>query len=186
MMSNNDNVNSDIIDVINSTTFRVRGPDGVFRTFSLADIFGIDDTDISGEYMRQPALYAYFAVACADAERIQSKAEFNKDRAYAAADMLVRQQMEMNGQKTTEALIRSMAIDNEDYIKSVDAEVNARYNYKLLKALSSVLEQRAQMLISLGSQLRHEESTTGMAIREQQFDKSAKEIKEMLDARNKK
>jgi len=184
-MANSNDFGIGIIEAIDSTKFRVLGPDGVSRMFTLGDIFDIDSTDITSEFMRQPALYAYFAAATAAAERASGRAEFKKDQEYAISDMASREQMERNGQKYTEAVIRSMALADQVYTDAVESELTAKYDYKLLKALTSALEQRAQMLISIGSQLRHEESTTGMAIRDQQFDKTARDTRAMLDKKRK-
>jgi len=170
-----------IID-IQDASFKVRTFDGGYKEFTVGDIFGVDETDITKEYMQQASLYGFFATAAAMAEEVANRASFAKDQEYAAVDEVTRQKFEMNGVKFTEAVVRSAILLDEKYKTRVMREIKTEYDAKLLKAIARALEQRADMLVSLGSHLRHESSMTGMSIREHELDNMTKSVKSTLRA----
>lgn len=169
-----------IIDAIKGTKITVKGTNGKSVEIDIADILSINDADISKEFVQQPALYGFFSVLLARAERDAALADLQKDQEYAMADASVREELEMSGIKSTEAMVKNMVMTDAEYAAAVAKKVEADYEQKVLKALSSALQQRAEMLISLGAHLRHEIDQTGMNIRERQFSKSVEEMKENL------
>lgn len=173
-------MDNDIIKDVIGTSFKVRTMDGGYRKFTVDDIFGIDETDISKEYIMQASIYGFFAAIMSAAEDIANREEFNKDQEYAACDADARERMERNGLKYTENVIRGMIFQYESYQKAVSRAFKTQYDYKIIKALVRGLEQRAEMLISLGSHLRHESDMTGMTIKDREIDNMSKQVKQSL------
>ena len=173
-------MDNDIIKDVLGTSFKVRTIDGGYRKFTVDDIFGIDETDISKEYIMQASIYGFFAAIMSTAEDISNRAEFEKDQEYAACDADARERMELNGSKVTETMIRGMVFQYESYQNAVNRAFKTQYDYKILKAMVRGLEQRAEMLISLGSHLRHESNMTGMTIKDREIDNMSKNVKQSL------
>ena len=173
----------EIITEINGTTFKVRTMDGGYKKFRIDDIFAVDEDNISKEFMQQASLYGFFATIMATAEDIANRASFDVDQEYALCDSDARNSLDRNGMKYTEAVIKGMVYQYESYQKTVAINNKCQYDFKLLKALVKALEQRAEMLVSLGSHLRHESNMTGMNIKERQMDTTVKNVKAVLDGR---
>lgn len=172
--------NQAIIKDIEGTSFSVRTENGGYRKFTVADIFNIDETDITKEFMQQASLYGFFATISAMAEDVANRADFDKDQEYAQADIAWRESFEQNSRKYTEAVVRSTVMTDAGYVRAVERHLKTEYDFKLLKAIVRALEQRADMLVSLGSHLRHEEGMTGMTIKERQLQAQENDIKSIL------
>lgn len=171
-----------LIDDIKETAIGVASA-GKKRSYNIHEILNIDETNLTKEFATQASMYGYFAGLLAQAEYELSMAEMHKDEEYALADSSYREQAVNNGLKYTETQIKGMIQTDEDYIAKCHAEIDAKYAVKRLKAVVTGLEQRAQMLISIGSQVRHEADMTGMNIRETKVAATINEAKERLAAR---
>jgi hypothetical protein len=169
---------SDVLEVLKGTMVKVKG-----KAIDLENVFHVEEADLSKEFMQQASMYAYFATAQADAEYNANMAELNKDQEEAAADSEFRAQLDMTGKKYTEAVIRGLVVRDEAVSKSVRNLNSARYQQKLLKAICSALEMRAQMLQSLGSHLRHEYEQTGLNTRENQLRLEVESVRKIADKR---
>jgi len=176
-------MNDDIIQEISGTRISVVDMRGKLRTFDIGDIFNIDESNISKEFTQQASLYAFFAALAATAEKKAADADFLKDQEYAQADQASREDLEEQSIKYTEAVIKSMVVTDAGYTKRVRNHIIAEYDYRLLKALASALEQRANMLISLGAYLRHELDQTAMNIKRAQTDGAVEEAKRLMRER---
>lgn len=154
------------------------------KSIDLIEIFNIDPDDLSEDFSSQAALYAYFSVLQAEAERELAISEFNVDQEYAISDEYWRHYKDKREEKYTEAVIKSLVIRDDSYINSRRTQIQLEYEVSLLKALTKALAQRADMLISLGAMTRQELSMTGMAIKER-YDDVPKEVKTILAQRNK-
>lgn len=130
----------------------------------LDDLFIISD-DTTEEFKKQPSIYAYVAMLAARAEAVWLDAKRQLEDADAVASKKVRKMLSHSDEKVTEPLVRAEIILQEEYSKAVEYELAVHEQYLILKVLSNSLEQRAQMLISLGAQLRAEANQTGMLIK---------------------
>lgn len=150
------------------------------RVLDLTDLFRIDETNLTKEFTEQASLYGYFGVLMAKAEHEAAVRDLGKDQEYAVADLDWRAEMEEAGKKYTEALIRNTVLSDEEYQRISIQAAEAEFDYKLLKAIVSALQQRAEMLISLGAHIRHELDQTGMSIREREFKDAEEKMREVL------
>lgn len=163
-----------------------KGDKTITKLVKLGDLFSIDETNLAEEMARQAGLYAYFAVQMAHAESALARAAVSKDGEYAEADEFARGDLADSAPKArvTEAMVRAWILQDEDYQACAAKEINAKRNYRLLRAICQALEMRATMLQSLGAHLRHEMDMTGMNIRERQYRTMVDEVKEAItDAR---
>lgn len=159
-------------------------PDGdKFKTFYLEDLFIIDETSLTKEFANQSALYAYFSALSARLEYNLSLISTAKEQSYAEADEYYRAKARHNDEKTTETQIKSQVIRDEEYSKYCDSEAEARRDYKIVQGILRALEQRANMLVSLGSQIRHEANMDGMYLKDAESYSIAKGLKDVIQRR---
>jgi len=176
----------EVLTQINGNKIKVIDAEEDVKTFDIMKVFGIDEDNLTKEFQSQSAVYAYFSTLAAAAEDRMRKAEFKKEQEYARSDTWYRKEAENNNQKLTEPMVKAKIIMDEDYTQAVEEENTAIYEFKVLKAIVSAMEQRSNMLISLGSHVRHESSMTGMNIRdgrESDIDAAVKGVKSVIQSR---
>lgn len=139
------------------------GEDGV-QELELDNLVPIEEDDLSEEFRTQPARYAYVAMLAAQAESLWMSAKHSTERIRAKADD--EERADARGEKVTETMIANRVLLREDVEEAWDVEAAYRYQYLVLKAVVMSMDQRAQMLISLGAHLRAEADQTGMLIRD--------------------
>ena len=180
----------DIIDEIKGTVL-ILNVGGAKKSFDLSSLFLIDEQNITKEFMQQAASYAYFATLGAAAEKKVAKLDMQKDQEYAAADEEYRKELDEKVDaagkpvKYTEAVVKSMILQDEDYSKMLDGLESAKYQLNLIKAITRAFEQKAQMLQSLGSHLRFEWSMQGMHTNDSEVNSAVQSVKEKLQERKK-
>jgi hypothetical protein len=88
--------------------------------------------------------------------------------------------MEKDGKKYTEAVIRGIVDLDEECSKLAGSHIDSEYDAKLLKAICNALEMRANMLVAIGSQLRHEMGMIDLHNREKSMDRAVKDLDRVL------
>lgn len=124
------------------------------------------DNDLSEEFSRQPSLYAYVAMIEAQVESLWYSAKRDTARAKAEADKRIRDKARAMDEKITEAVVANRMLLDDDVKNAEDSEAAYHYQYLVMKSIVASMDQRAQMLISLGAHLRAEADQTGMLIRD--------------------
>lgn len=171
-----------VIQEISGSTIKVMTMKGV-RTFDIGKLFKIEQESLSEEFSSQATMYGFFAILAAEADRKVAMQTVLYEQECAGADESYRSQLEADGKKYTEAVIRSMVIRDEDVVKRQEDKENAEYDLNILKAIVRAFEQRSLMLQSLGATLRHEYEMQGMNVREHALEKSAEEVKSVITRR---
>jgi hypothetical protein len=157
--------------------------DSKIRTFDVQELLDIDDTNLSKEFANQASLYGYFATMAVKAEHRASILAMKREQEYALADQEYREELEEQGKKSTEPMIKNLVMSDENYAKVLEQEYVAKYDYDIIKAVTKAMEQRAQMLISLGNFMRHEYEMTDMKIRERQLNNAVDDVKSAIKRR---
>jgi len=173
------------LQAVGAFTIQVRDKDK-YREFKLKELFSIDENDLTAEFSKQASLYAYFAVLSAKAEFDAGLVGMSKAQEQAKADEAFRAELDREGRKYTEAVIKAMVTTDEECTKLAESELGFELDHNLLKAVCKAMEMRADMLISLGSHLRHELSMGGMNIREKGYEKSIEDVREAASKFSKK
>lgn len=122
--------------------------------------------DLSTEFGRQPSLYAYVAMISAQVESMWLQAKRQTARVKAEADKRVRDKARALDEKVTETIVSNRVLMDDEVEEAEETELAYHYQYLLMKAIVASMDQRAQMLISLGAHLRSEAEQTGMLIRD--------------------
>jgi hypothetical protein len=172
-----------IADEINETKLRLRTINGGYKTFELLDILDINPNDLTNAFMEQASIFGYFSVLAAQADDAAARADANKDQEFALADLEAREEAERNGKKLTEAQVKSLVLTDEAYVGKVRQEHVTKLDARLLKAVVSALEMRANMLVSLGAMLRHEMDMQGIQVKQRMMDSANDEIRKVARAR---
>jgi hypothetical protein len=139
------------------------------KDVSVGELLSIDETDLSTEYAAQAARYAYVAVLKAEAKRIWGEVERarKEEEAKAFVEYKARLELVPKGSKyITDGYAAQLVQSDEEVNAFKEREIQAEYNYRLMEALADGLAQRAQMLISLGADLRSEMQQTDMQLKE--------------------
>jgi len=176
---------SEIIDLVSGTLITINTFRGK-KTFDIGRLFVIDENNLTEEFTTQAASYAFFSTLIAEAERNVAKRDLAKDQEYATADEYYRNEMTAKGEKYTEAVIRSLVLRDEDYLKSSDQLEDAKYELNLIKAIVRSYEQKSTMLQSLGNHLRSEYVMMGMHIDDLQTSKIISDVKNSISKRRNK
>ena len=144
-------------------------------TVNLADDLDIKSTHINTAYMEQPGKFAYWSTVALQAkfacerkkQEVNRQEEYLKKTLYGELDNLIRKNMEMDGEKITESKVASNICTNEQYLTAQaklyelqDELLILQERYQQLDAAREAMNQRKDMLISLGAQLRQENSNT--------------------------
>lgn len=149
----------------------------------LTDDLRINSDDINQSYIDQPSKYAWWAVLAAQArgraDKLKNAAdkqdEFIRKVLTGKLDELVRQDLEMNGEKVTEGKVSNGICKHSDYIAALedyhnlkDQYVQANEDASILEAARDSLNQRKEMLISLGAQLRVDLSNVELSMKKKE------------------
>jgi len=154
----------------------------------LGEELKINIEDLNESYLDQPGKYAWWAVlsaqAISKANKIKSEMENLKEyinkTLMGELDLKVRERMERTGEKATEARVERAIYTHKDYKKHMEKLKRLRIEYAeangeaaILEAAKDAMDQRKDMLISLGAQLRSEGNNADLSVKKEQ-------VKEML------
>lgn len=135
----------------------------------------IDTANIKQSYIEQPAKYAWWAIQAIKAQNLLEKKkqecdieETNvKKILRSRIDQEVRETMNVSGSRITEGKIEALVNTDERYISGLEdlnklksEMLSLQENYLMLVAAREAMEQRKEMLISLGAQMRYEDSNS--------------------------
>lgn len=122
--------------------------------------------DLGTEFSNQASKYAYVAMLAAQTESLYNGAKRGLERTKARIDKEVREKARLHDEKVTETVVFNRVLMSDEVEEAEDVESSYRYQYLMLRAVTSAMEMRAQMLISLGAHLRAESEQTGMLIKD--------------------
>lgn len=129
------------------------------RKFNLVDELRItvdNPVELSEQMAQQPSKYAWVAVLYALASDHYERLKRRHKVLSAQLDKHHRKHRDDKALKITEAIITADIEADGQYIKSGDDLQNAKLNRDLLDAAVEAFEQRKDMMISIGSNLRQE------------------------------
>ena len=134
------------------------GPGGTDLRDYLQMCTGVDHTQLSAEYMRLPADYAFwnekYAAVYATYQKRKSYTEQTKSR----RKMELREVLISTGDRVSEARLDSEVAHDDEYVSARLLEIEAEAKVKYLYGVLDVLRTKRDMLISLGAHQRAEMS----------------------------
>ena len=141
--------------------------------------------DINESFIDQAAKYAWYGTLCNNArlelERIKNelaaKIEYKDKSLYALLDKRSREEISAIGEKITEGKVESWIYDSQEYqaiMHSINSlrenTITAEYSYNMLYTAVQAFNQRRDMLISLGANIRAEWGSIDLKIKNQDED----------------
>lgn len=135
------------------------------RKVEVRGLTDIDEANLNNEFAAQASRFAYIAVLCAEARAIRDTAEHSMDREEADAFIHYKNSEEHvpHGSRTvTDGLAAKLVDMDEEVLRVRSVYRDAERHFRLLEAMTRALAQRADMLQSLGAQLRQEADMTNM------------------------
>lgn len=154
----------DIVPLLGKLTIEHMGAEEPEEVTLDLDMFIPINDNLSEEFSRQPSLYAYLAMLAAQTDALYQAAKTETQRVRAQVDQRIREDAKDDGEKVTEAIVDKRVVLDGKVQEAEDTESNYRYQFMMMKVVVAAMEQRAQMLISLGAHLRAEADQTGMLI----------------------
>lgn len=154
---------------------------GVYQG-DLAEDLKINIDNLSESYIDQPGKYAWWASLAAQARAIADKikAEVDNKEDYVRKslrgelDAKVRKGLELDGEKITETKVENAIYSHPAYREGMEELQDLRIKYAqanenavLLESARAALDQRKDMLISLGAQLRSDYNNTSISIKKE-------------------
>lgn len=136
------------------------------RSYTFAELTGIDNTNLNHEFTVQASRYAYIAALTAKAEAAYNATKTARETAYAEIELAYREELAKSEVKVTEGIVKSYVTIDEVYNAALRKENDALRNWKTLKALEAGVRERGSMLISIGAQFRFEAEMTNLHINE--------------------
>lgn len=135
----------------------------------LASDLKINKTDLTESYIDQPAKFAWYAVLAAQARahadfiksKIDQKEDYVKKVLKGKLDASVRKQLELDGEKITELKVENGISCHPEFISALEElhmlredYIGVNENASILETAKEALNQRKDMLISLGAHMR--------------------------------
>ena len=151
------------------------------NTIDLAKDLQIDPANINEAFCEQPAKFAWWATVAAQARALveKKKAEIDQTEEYMKKTLMgeldaeVRTTLDMNGEKVTESKVLNGIYAHERYQETQKKVFDLREELLDLQQKSTVLDiardamnQRKDMLISLGAQIRQELTNVELTMKE--------------------
>jgi len=130
--------------------------DGVNFQRTLADDLPINGADITGEFMEQSELYAWWATVSELARDKVARTKYQLERIYALKDHEVRRTLAEAKAKVTEKIVENAVITSEEYQECMFELMECKKQLGLVMAGKEALVQRKDMLISIGANMRTE------------------------------
>lgn len=122
----------------------------------IADIVNIDKDNISDEFITQAGKYAWYSTLLAHGRRRKDEAKLSLEVKEAELDAIIRKEANKQGIKITEVAIQKTMYALPEYKEAVDMLIKMKEEEGIIEAVVNALEQRATMLVSYGSLLKHE------------------------------
>lgn len=146
-------IDIDSFDVLNVA---VKLRNGQVKQFDVAEELSISKATLNEDFIEQAGKYAWWSVLAEIAKSYVESTKNAMEKAEAEADKRARTQLQLDGIKITETAVdRAIKLD-EEYQAAVNAHLSAKKNAAILEKIARAFEQRKEMLINLGANLRNE------------------------------
>lgn len=142
------------LDNLEFLNINVKLRNGKIKTFDVKEELKIDEENLSKHFIEQPGKYAWWAVLAEIAKSYEERLEAELERIEAEADKRVRKQLELDGIKITENLVKQNIKLDKEYREALEKYQRVKKNANILGKISKAFEHRKEMLINLGAHVR--------------------------------
>lgn len=136
-------------------TITIKDTNGETRTYNLRDELKVNEFNVVGEFLEQPAKYVYWSSVLERVrmykEASELKAETYKASMYESSRISL---VDLGINKPTKEQVNSVIMTDETYIKLLESVNTYTYLVGQLVYVVKAFEQRRDMLIQYGADLR--------------------------------
>ena len=134
--------------------------------FNYLDELQIDRDNINECFIEQSGKYAWWGTIYEQAKADVEKAKAELEEAEAEADEMVREQLELEGMKVTEALVNRKIKTVGVYKEKLSLLLLCKRQLGILDKVLKAFEQRMEALISIGANARKEFQSQDISIKQ--------------------
>lgn len=130
---------------------------GAEVTYNIKEELNINSFNVVGEFLEQPAKYAYWASVLERVKAFKESAELNAETYRASIYEELRLELVASGTaKPTKDQIESSLLNNEEYVKLLGVINHYTFLVGQLAYIVKSFEQRRDMLLQYGAELRRQ------------------------------
>ncbi|MNW28086.1 hypothetical protein D3C74_48980 [compost metagenome] len=144
------------IDSLNLLDVTIKTKNGQSVEYNVGEELKADIADLNEAFLTQPGKFAWWSTLAENAKHQRDSLEATLDKQEAEADYKVRLSLELEGVKVTEAAVKQGIKKDEEYLDALKRYNAAKKTAGILSQVVKAFEQRKEMLISLGANLRKE------------------------------
>ena len=122
----------------------------------LNEVLTVDEHNLNRAYVEQAALYAWWSAARAIASKYSAQLKKKLDLRRSELARNLRKESDESLLRWTLSDIEARILADDQYGLLADKLIEAQYHEQLLTGVCEALDQRKEMLISLGAQMRTE------------------------------
>lgn len=134
---------------------RLVDSDGEVKEYNPADIVGFDQNNYQEEFTKQASKYSWWSSVFMYQKRVLSGESYKLDQVHATLYSYYNNALSSNSNKRpTKDVIEASVITDEKYVNQKNIVENEEYTVGVLQSLVKSLEQRKDMLIQYGAEMR--------------------------------
>lgn len=127
-------------------------------TYSISNELAVDETNYQQEYLKQPAKYAFWSAVLQSAKLNLAAKTHELENVHAALYQGINKQLQDAKVRPTKDLIESYIVLQDSYKKALKQVDICEYSVGQVTYLVKAFEQRKDMLISYGSEMRRDKN----------------------------
>lgn len=138
-------------------TLRVTDANGETITYNLKDELAVNNFNVREEFLKQPAKYSYWTSLLEQLRLYQEMFELKAEKRKSVLYEPSRQALILEGiAKPTKDQIEARIMLDDEYYKLKTDVVNTAFNVRQLQYVVKAFEQRKDMLVQYGADLRRD------------------------------
>lgn len=144
-------------DLLDFSEIRITDENGETRTYNIDKELKVNEFSIRKAFLEQPSKYAYWSSVLEKLKLYQESYELQLSTKKADLYDPTRKELIDNGiQRPTKDQIEAMILTDEEVQRLSKAVVAMNYNVRRISAFTKAVEQRKDMLVQYGADLRRD------------------------------
>lgn len=109
----------------------------------------INEHSLDREWIRQPAIFMFYAKKTAEADRKRKRAKENLEVLYAEIDSWVREEAKKEGEKVTEKMVENRVRTDKTYTDAAKEVSEAEFEYNIMLSAVKAMDHKKAALENL-------------------------------------
>lgn len=150
------------LDSLDFDSFTIKDKNGNHIEISVRDELVINETNIQQEFLGQSGKYAYWANLLEIVRHHLEVEQRKLETLGSQLNLTVRHQYKVNGEKPTKDMVESAIFTDGSYQQQLQEVEKWNYRTKQIQYVVKAFEQRKDMLIQFGADLRKTNANGGV------------------------